>query len=458
MSGGMSTTFLAETMATRGYRVIRGDDATLTGGAADSRLVEPGQLFAAFRGEHHDGNDFIAEALARGATAVIGERMPAGAWPGRTLVAAGDTRRAAGEAAHAWRRHCGPLVVGITGTVGKTTAKELTAAALARHFRTHRSPGNLNSREGLPLALVSLAPDDDVSVLEIAMDSPGEIAELCAVAEPEVGVVLNIGATHVEKLGSIEAIAREKLSLARSLPETGTAVLNADDPRIAPVASELACRVITFGLSEGATLRATGVRSRGLAGSELDVTYGGATAHVTLRLPGDHVVPAALAAIGAQLALGVPLAAAAEAVSEARVDGRLRVHSTPAGVTILDDTYNASPASVAGALRLLAELDGRRVAFLGDMAELGDLAEGEHRRIGGLAPACCDLLIATGEQARNLADAAKAAGLEDARWFADKDAAAETLADELREGDVVLVKASRSQALETVIPLLGGSA
>ena len=456
---GMAASFLAERLHARGHRVAAGESAMpVTGGAADSRLVRPGDLFAAFRGERRDGNDFAAEALARGAAAVVCERAPAGDWPDRTIAVVDDTRAAMSALARDWRRACGATVVGVTGTVGKTTTKELTAAALGARFRTHRSPGNLNSREGLPLALMSLRPDHEVSVLEMAMDSRGEIAELCAIAEPSAGAVLNVGATHLEKLGSLEAIACEKLSLARALPRHGTAILNVDDERIAAVAGELACEVIGFGASAEARLRRGETRDLGLEGSEFTVAYEGAEARVRLRLPGAHLAAAALAAIGAGLALGASLAEAAEAVSEARVDGRLRVRRAASGALILDDAYNASPASVAGALRLLRGLGGRRVALLGEMAELGELAEREHRRIGRLAAGCCDALAATGPLGRALAEEARAGGLGEARWFARAEEAAAFAAGIARAGDHVLVKASRGQAFERLLPLLEGTA
>ena len=459
MTGGMTADFLARSLRGHGHRVLAGDDAApITGGAADSRLVRAGDLFAAFRGERLDGNDFADEALARGAAAVICERAPAGEWPDRTIAVVDDTRAALAALARDWRRACSATVVGVTGTVGKTTTKELTAAALAARFRTHHSPGNLNSREGLPLALMSLRPEHEVSVLEMAMDSAGEIAELCAIAEPSVGAVLNVGATHLEKLGSMEAIAREKLSLARSLPRDGVAVLNLDDERIAAAAGELAREIIGFGAGAEARLRHGELRDLGLEGTAFAVAFDGAEACVRLQLPGAHLVPAALAAIGVQLALGANLAEAAAAVSTARVDGRLRVRHTASGARILDDTYNASPASVAGALALLRGLDGRRVALLGEMAELGELAEREHRRIGRLAADCCDALAAAGPLCRPLVEEARAGGLRECRWFERKEDAASFAAGLLREGDHVLVKASRGQAFERLIPLLEGAA
>ena len=454
----MTTAFLAESMRAHGYRVIEGPATPISGGAADSRLTQPGDLFAAFRGERLDGNDFVDEALERGAPAAICERAPGGNWRDRTVAVVEDTRTAMAELARDWLRTCDVRVAGITGTVGKTTAKELTAAALGARYATHHSPGNLNSREGLPLALMSLRRDHEVSVLEMAMDSEGEIAELCAIAEPSVGAVLNIGATHLEKLGSMEAIEREKLSLARSLPHHGTAVVNIDDERIAPVVDELSCDVIGFGASEAARLRRGDVRDLGLKGSEFRVSYEGDEADARLRVPGAHLAQGALAAIGIQLALGVGLPEAAEAVSGADIDGRLRVRRSAGGARILDDTYNASPASVAGALELLRGLGGRRIALLGEMAELGDRSEPEHRRIGAIAAGCCDVLVAAGEPCRLMVEAARANGLAESHWFETKDEAAAFAASLLGEGDHVLVKASRGQAFEELLPMLEGTA
>lgn len=454
MSGELTTAWIAREMARLGYEVHAGHDTIITGGAADSRSVVRRQLFAAFPGETHDGNDFVAAAFERGAAAAVCNRLPAGNWNDRTIVVVPDTTHAMGELAHSWRRACGAQVVGITGTAGKTTAKELTAAALAARFRTHRSPGNLNSREGLPLALLSLCQDDEVSVLEMGMDSAGEIAELCAIAEPAVGVILNIGLTHVSKLGSIEAIAQEKLSLARALPAGGTAVLNASDPRIAAAIPELRCRVIAFGEGARASLRRGLVSDLGLDGSSFDVCFNGQRANVRCRLPGTHMADAALAALGVCLALGMSIEEGAAAVSAAKPQGRMQVRRTAGGLTILDDRYNSSPASLAGALETLRGMAGRRLALLGKMAELGEHETAEHQQAGTLAAACCDVLFAFGDAGRVLTNAARAAGLGDARWFATKEAASAGLVESVRSGDFVLVKGSRSEALETAVAAL----
>ncbi|MEJ5220667.1 MAG: UDP-N-acetylmuramoyl-tripeptide--D-alanyl-D-alanine ligase [Tepidiforma sp.] len=458
MTGHLTTDFIAEEMSRRGYRVEFGGSAEVTGGAADSRTVRPGELFCAFPGERTHGDAYVADAFAAGAVAAICSRPPADVPPGRTLVVAPDTTKAVGELARAWRLACNPRVVGVTGTVGKTTAKDLCAAALARHFRVYSRRGNYNSREGLPLALLGLRRDDEVAVLEIAMDSRGEIAYLASIALPEIGGVLNIGLTHIEKLGSIEAIAEEKLSLARALPASGTAILNMDDPRIAPEAARLPCRVIGFGAAgSGAALVVSDAAARGLEGTSFTVAYEGRTARVDAPLPGLHTIPAALFTIAAGIALSLPFEDAAAAVAAAELpDRRIAVRRSDTGATILDDRYNSSPASLAGALRLLRDAEGRRIALLGKMAELGDFEEQEHRAAGALAAECADVLIAVGETCRVMAQAAREAGMAQVHWFAEKDDAARYARDILGPGDTILLKASRSQAFETIIPLLEG--
>ncbi|MEO6398999.1 MAG: UDP-N-acetylmuramoyl-tripeptide--D-alanyl-D-alanine ligase [Tepidiformaceae bacterium] len=458
MTDHLTTSFVVESMRARGYLVMPGPEAEITGGAADSRTVLAGDLFTAFPGERADGNRFVAEALGRGAAAAICERVPQGEFPDKTIVVAPNATRAVGELANDWRRQCGPRVVGITGTVGKTTTKDLTAAAVGTAFRTHKSAGNFNSREGLPLAVMSLRRDHEVSVLELAMDSIGEILYLCEIAEPEVGVVLNVGLTHVEKLGTIEAIQREKLTLPRYLPEAGTAVLNADDPRVGPAASGLRCQVIGFGAGPAATLAVSNVTTQGLLGVSFDASFAGETVRVSSPLPGVHTVAAALAAMGVCLALGMALPAAAAAIGASGEAGRSRIYVGRAGATIIDDRYNSSPASLAGALSMLGSLSGRRIALLGRMAELGEFEAGEHRSVGALAAENADILIASGESCRELIAAAREAGMAEsaAHWFAEKEEAAAFLAPQLRQGDYILVKASRGEAFETILPLLGG--
>lgn len=457
MSARLTTEIVRDVLTRWGADVHFGGQAEILDGIADSRQAKPGDLFAAFRGEHQDGNEFVDEALSRGAVAAVCERAPAKRWSDRTIALVDDTRSAMAAFAKAWRDACGTTVVGITGTVGKTSAKELTAATLRQRFHTHWSKENYNSYEGLPLALVSLQRDHEVSVLEMAMDRRGEIALLCEIARPRIGAVLNIGVTHAEKVGTIEDIAREKLSLVRSLPHDGTALLNVDDPRIAAVRDSLSCRVLSFGTVPDAELRASAVRDCGLDGVRFAVAYRAETAEARSPLPGVHTLPAALTALGTCLALGLPLAEAVELLSSAEPSARMVVRRGVGGWLVLDDRYNASPASMEGALRFLAAREGRRIAFLGGMAELGPYSEAEHRRVGRVAAECCDLLVVSGELAMPLADEAEQAGGQ-VVWFGHKDEAAAWLASRLRRGDVVLVKASRGQAFETVIPKLEGRA
>jgi UDP-N-acetylmuramoyl-tripeptide--D-alanyl-D-alanine ligase len=454
MSGHLTTAEIERFARERDYDVLPGPDQPILGGSADSRLAEPGDIFGAFPGERLDGNDYTADALERGAVAAVCQRLPDRLVPGRTVVRAPSTVTALHELARFWRDTCGPTVIGITGSVGKTTAKDLVAATLATHFATHRSPGNLNSREGLPLALMSLRRDHDLSILELAMDSPGEIAELAAIARPSVGIVLNVGLTHVSKLGSIEAIRDEKLSLARGLGAGDTAILNADDPNVAPAATGLACRTITFGTSPAAGLHAIDVQATGLGGAQFTVVYGDEAVAARSPIPGLHVLPAALAAISACLALGLSLREAVDALEAADATGRMRIHTTTDGITIIDDRYNASPASMAGALGMLRGLAPRRIALLGVMAELGPFAGTEHRKAGAIAAASCDALIATGDACRAMVEAARAAGLESAWWVPTREEAAAHARSLARPGDTILVKASRSQAFEAILPLL----
>lgn len=450
----ITTGWLARWMRDHGFPVIEGPDVPITGGAADSRRVVDGDLFAAYPGERTDGNLYVGDAFGRGAVAAVCSRPPAGEWPGRTIAIVPDVTEAVGLFARDWRRQCGPRVVGITGTVGKTTAKEVAGRIIGTRFRTHRSPGNLNSREGMPLALMSLRTDHEVSVLELAMDRAGEIVELCAIAEPTVGIVLNIGLTHAEKLGSIEAIAREKLSLARWLREDGTAILNADDPRVAAGVAGLRARVITFGGDANAMLHRGPITDRGHAGTRFDVTWEGVTRTVESPLPGAHLVSGLLAAMAAGLALGMTLDETVEGARHTAGSARMQTLRGRDGSTILDDRYNSSPASLAGALEYLAGLPGRHIALLGKMAELGEASEAEHRRLGAIAAGTTDVLITFGPECEALASGARDAGHRDVRWFATRDEAAAEARAILREGDTILVKGSRSEELEQVLPLL----
>ncbi len=432
--------------------------ATFQRAVIDSRQAGPGDLFFALRGEHHDGHDFVGEALARGAAGAVVER-PLDAPEGAALFHVSDSLLALQELAAHWRRRHDVRVVAITGSVGKTTCKELVAEVLGSRYTVLKSEANRNTEIGVPLTLLGLTPQHQRAVLEFAMYDRGEIALLSRMASPQVGVVTNIGPVHLERLGSMGAIVAAKAELVEALPPApeGVAVLNGDDPRTAALASRTPARVLYYGLSEQCRVRASDVVGRGLEGMSFRLSYGEASVQVASPLPGRHHVYPCLAAAAVGLAEGMTLHEVADALGRARPELRLRVLAGPRGSTIIDDSYNASPASMLAALDLLAELPGpagRRIALLGEMLELGAAEEEGHRQVGERAVAACDLLFVLGERARPLAEAARTAGLRDVRFLESAAEAAEALRGELREGDYVLVKASRALALEDVVDAL----
>jgi UDP-N-acetylmuramoyl-tripeptide--D-alanyl-D-alanine ligase len=420
----------------------------------DSRGVQPGDLFFALRGEHHDGHDFVEDALARGAAGLVVER-PLEAPPEVAVFQVSDSLSALQRLAAHWRARHDVDVVGVTGSVGKTTCKELIAAVLGARWRVLKSPANLNTEIGLPLTLLGLTPEHERAVLEMAMYGPGEIDLLCRIAQPRIGVVTNVGPVHLERLGSMAAIAAAKGELVEALPSDGVAVLNGDDATVAAMASRTKARVLLYGQSSQCHIRGSDLASHGLDGISFRLTYEGSRPRrLEAHLPGRHHLYPALAAAAVALAEGMTLAEAASALEDARPELRLRVLTTPNGATILDDSYNASPQSVSAALDLLTELPGRRIALLGEMRELGAAEEEGHRQVGQHAAVCADLILVVGERARPLYEAARATGPAEVRFLALAEEAASILRDELQPGDYLLVKASRAVTLETVVDAL----
>ncbi len=424
-----------------------------TGVSVDSRQVGEGHLFVALRGQRHDGHDFLGEAVAHGAWGLVVSR-PTYDWEGVTIFQVRDTLEALHRlAAGRRRRHPALTTVGITGSVGKTTCKELTAAVLARRWAVIKSPGNLNTEVGLPLTLMGLEAHHQVAVLEMGMFARGDIALLCGVAGPQVGVVTNVGPVHLERLGSMGAIAAAKGELLEALPPEGVAVVNGDCPWTRRLTARTRARVVTFGLGPSCQVRAEEVRGQGLAGFSFRLVTPQGQAMVCSPMPGRHNVYNALAAAAVGLALGMELPEVAAALAEARPKERLRVVPGPRGSTIIDDSYNASPPSVLAALDLLAELEGRRLALLGDMLELGSYEEAGHRLVGERAGRLLDVLVAVGERARLLAEAARG-GKAQVVMARNKEEATEILRRELGPGDYLLVKGSRALALEEVVEAL----
>lgn len=457
--GPPATALTADDLARlSGGRMIRRSDRPIRGAAVDSRDMTPGRLFVALPGEHTDGHRFLGEAVARGAAALLVTREPdeLDEQADVTVVRVPDGLAALGAVAAGWRARFTPLVVGVTGSIAKTSTKEAVAAVLARRYRTLRSEGNRNNEIGLPLTLLELDAGHEAAVLEMGMYTGGEIADLARIARPQVGIVTAVQPVHLSRIGSIEAIERAKAELVEALPADGTAVLNADDPRVRAMAGRTDARVVTYGFTPDADVTADDVASAGLGGMRFTLRTGRGTTPVAIPTLGRLAVHNALAGAAVGLAAGLPV----DEIVAGLADGWAAPHRSEvirlSGVTIVDDSYNASPASVAAALELLSGLTGRRVAVLGEMLELGEGHEAGHRAVGAEAASVADLLVVVGRPAAGIAAAAREHGLDPARVIevADRDAARDALVPRLRDGDVVLVKASRGAALDLLVDAL----
>jgi UDP-N-acetylmuramoyl-tripeptide--D-alanyl-D-alanine ligase len=450
---------LAEIAGVTGGRLVDADpDAVVTGVAVDSRTVRPGELFVALPGSRTDGSLFAAAAAAAGAAATLAQAGMVFAGP-RVEVA--DPLAALAAVGVAVRDRSAAAVVAVTGSNGKTTTKDLLAAVLATRLRTVANRASFNNEVGLPLTLTRVEPDTQAVVVEMGARGPGHIAALARLARPRVGVVLNVGESHLGMFGSREAIAKAKGELVEALPPDGTAILNADDPQVAAMAERTVAGVVRFGLGPLADVRAGGVEldAEGRARFLLHTPAGSAPA--VLPAPGEHLVGCALAAAAAAHVLGVgPADAAAGLATAALSPMRMQVLRRPDGLTVVNDAYNANPSSMAAALKTLAALGrpgGRTVAVLGEMAELGPAAAAEHDRIGRLATRLgIDRLVGVGEPGRVMVNAARMEGMwpEEAEAVADAGAAIGLLVPALGPGDVVLVKASRVVALDRVAEAL----
>ncbi len=438
-----------------GLLVASRSDATsgFERGVIDSRQAQPGDLFFALRGEHTDGHDYVANALQSGASGAVVER-PVDVPGSIPLFHVSDGIRALQRLAAFWRSKHEVRVIGVTGSVGKTTAKELIAHVLSRRFQVLKSEANLNTEIGIPLALLQLREEHQRAVLEMAMYSRGEIALLADISKPAVGVVTNIGPVHLERLGYIGAIVAAKAELVEALPPDGLAILNGDDARTAGLARRTRARAVLFGTSEQCDVRATDVAGHGLGGIEFTLRTPGGAAHIRCPLPGRHHVYAALAAAAVAVNDGMSLEEVAAALADARPGLRLTPKPGPHSSIIIDDSYNASPASMLAALDLLAECPGRRIAVLGDMRELGPASDEGHRSVGRHTVGCCDVLVVVGGDAHLIEEEARRGGHSDVRFAATSDDAASLLQKELRSGDHVLIKASRAVGLESVVDAL----
>ncbi len=445
-----------------GGRLLARSDRPIRGAAVDSRLVRPGELFVALPGERTDGHAFVGEAIARGAAALLVTRpVPDPAALGDvTVVRVADALAALGTLAAGWRRRFRPLVVGVTGSIAKTSAKEAIAAVLGRRLLTLRSEGNQNNEIGLPLTLLRLGPEHEAAVLEMGMYVGGEIAELARIAAPEIGVVTAVQPVHLERIGSLRAIEAAKGELLEALPPDGRAILNADDPIVRRMGGRSVARSTTYGFDRAADVGAEAVETAGLAGMRFVLRTAAGRRPVAIPTLGRLSVHNALAGAAVGHVAGLSLDDIVAGLESGwSAPHRVQVVRA-AGVTVVDDTYNASPRSVVAALDLLAGLPGRRGAVLGEMLELGDVSQEGHHVVGEAAARTADWLLVVGRAAAGIAEGALAAGMEPGRvsLVPDVDAAREHLLPRLRDGDVVLLKASRGIGLERLVDALVAAA
>ena len=449
----------------------------ITEAVIDSRQVIPGSLFVAIPGEQTDGHNFIREAFKRGASFALIQRDVDSSF--RTVdlrsVSSADffleydltvpvclrvenTVAALQRIARYWRRKLDLRVIGITGSVGKSTTKEMATEVLSTRYRTLKSPGNLNNEIGLPLTLLRLSSGHQRAVLEMGFYVPGEIAFLCDLALPQVGVVTNVGTVHAERAGSQEAIARGKAELVQALPPApeGVAILNFDDPWVRRMEEKTKARVFFYGLSREAHLWADNVVGLGLEGIRFRLHYAGETLHVKIPLIGRHSVHTALRSAAVGLAEGMNWQEILEGLNQGHTQLRLAAVRSETGALLLDDTYNASPESMLAALNLLDELDGRKVAVLGDMLELGPYERGGHEMVGLRAAQVANVLLTLGERAHIFAEAARRAGMKKSAIleFNEYDPLVEWLKANLTKDDAVLIKGSRGLHMDRITSLL----
>ncbi|MGZ8764273.1 MAG: UDP-N-acetylmuramoyl-tripeptide--D-alanyl-D-alanine ligase [Acidimicrobiia bacterium] len=424
--------------------------------AFDSRRLEPGACFVALR-DARDGHHYVADAFERGAHVALVERIPDDA-PSGALIVVPDALAALGHLGRwARTRLAGATVVGITGSAGKTATKDLTAAALASSLAVHASVGSFNNELGLPLTLLAAPMGTEVVVAEMGARFTGNVADLCEIARPDVGVVTNIGLAHAEHLGGRPGIARVKGELLVALPAAGVAVVNADDEATRELVSLTRARVLRVGARADADVRTRDVRLDAELRPHFVLETPWGTSEVALGVRGKHQVQNAAMAAAAALSLRVPLADVVSGLAEATTASwRMQLHRSPDGVIVLNDAYNASPTSVAAALESFAHLapDGRRIFVFGEMLELGDQSATEHAHVGALAAETgVDVLVTVGSGARPAADAARERGLTvvDAP---DAAAALGAVREAARPGDAVLVKASRAMGLEVLADAL----
>jgi len=447
----------------------------ISGAVVDSRQAESGSLFVALRGEKLDGHDFVQDAFSRGAKLALidreveadctqldlrGKRFPVvDANPAQPLcLLVDDSLKALQKIAAHWRSKLDLRVIGITGSVGKSTTKEVVASVLGQRYRVVKNSGNLNNEIGLPLTILRLDETTERAVLEMGLYVPGEIAFLCGIAKPHVGVVTNVGMVHAERAGSQEAIAKGKAELVQALPPApeGVAILNIDDPWVRKMAEGIAAQVFFYGLNPEADLWVDDVESLGLEGIRFRLHFRNETVYLRVPMIGRHSVHTALRAAAVGLVEDLTWQEIVSGLRSPHTQLRLVTVRAKNGALMLDDTYNASPQSMLAALNLLNEMNGRKVAVLGDMLELGPYEKTAHRMVGVRAAEVADKLVTIGKLGKIIASAARDFGFPRSAIsaFDDNRSAIDYLTACLHEGDVVLIKGSRGMHMEEIVAAL----
>jgi len=430
--------------------VLQNDNCEICGVSTDTRAIENGSLFIALRGASFDGHNYLKQAQERGAIAAVVESKT-DAPADFPLVIVANTTRALGDIARAYRRRFAIPVIGVTGSYGKTTTRAFIAAVLAVKYGVLSSQENFNNEIGVPLTLLQLDENHGAAVIEMGMRGAGQIAELARIAEPTIGVITNIGPQHIEFLGSLEAIADAKAELLQVLPENGIAIVPDDEKYARIWPQKTRARIVTFGTNESADFRAQNIETQSDGNLAFEIQNPKSEIqNLKLALPGAHNASNAAAAIALAHQMEIDLSDAAHALENAVVPGARMKIARVGGITIIDDSYNAGPDSMRVALETLRDYPkaNRRVVVLGAMKELGAWSEKEHRNLGVLST-FADAIFAVGDEAKFIIEAAGRG-----QWFSTAGEAATRVREMVQDGDVVLVKGSRSVGLETVVSAL----
>ena len=438
-----------------GEYLCRAEETGITSVAIDSRKVLPGALFVPIKGERTDGHEYISKAFELGAAASLTERREK--CPGGTLIYTENTVDAIGEIAKAYKKKYNVPTVGITGSVGKTSTKDMVAAVMSKKFCCLKTQGNFNNELGLPLTVFELEKEHGAAVLEMGMSAFGEIHRLADIARPDVGVITNIGMSHIENLSSREGILKAKMEICDFFTPESLLVINGDNDMLKTINKDAPYKIVTYGIeSEGLDIRAEDIEDFGLGGCSFTAKIADESYKIRVNAAGVHNVYNALAAIAVGRHYGIKMQDIAEAIAEFELTAMRMTVDEADGIVLINDCYNASPDSIKASLKVLKTAKGRRVAVLGDVLELGDYAHEAHLSIGRMCEGCADVVICAGDNAKYIAECAKDCAKE-VHYFPTTALAAEYVKDFVKSGDTVLVKASRGMHFEDICKAIRGT-